>query len=181
VEATADDAVENIVSGAVTIEGREAVLNNSTVMAIRIDALPIAASTPLHAMNIQVMGLVPGDGPVRITVRAEKSAQSMPLSNGERFSTRPMTAAVAVWTVDPEEWEGGAVWTSSDLSAVVGEVMALPYWKAGNAVTIFLHAEIGERTVATRDASSCLAPTLTMVIDGCGPFHKPGRPAVALA
>ncbi|WP_341927312.1 hypothetical protein [Nocardioides psychrotolerans] len=104
-----------------------------------------ASGSNADAASIQVAGIAEDDTPTFTT-------------SGTTVSSRPRTQATTTWV--PPAWKSGQTTTAqrtSDLRAIVQEVVRRPGWRAGNALA-FVMTGSGERRASSHDGVA--APVL---------------------
>ena len=97
-----------------------------------------------------------------LTIRGQAADNPATFSSANKVSTRTRTAAAApVWT--PAAWnvigEAGANQRTTDLSAVVQELVNRPGWASGNALVLIVNGT-GHRTARAFDRAAAEAPLI---------------------
>ncbi|MEM7384643.1 MAG: metallophosphoesterase, partial [Verrucomicrobiota bacterium] len=131
--------------------------------AFRFSDLRIPAGSTLSRAYLQFTGGGQDIEDALLTIQAERTADSAPLSEeaGELSKRRRTTNRV--------QWEPNSWWTgvrsvsqeSPDLSVPLQEVVNLPDWKAGNAVTfLFQFLGPGTRRILAREGGGASSASL---------------------
>lgn len=137
-----DDVEQRVSDGRMTLNSSDLdlVLDNTTHMmtGLRFTGVSIPQGAAIESAYVQFRADDTTAGGATLTIGAEAAGSSAAFSN-VRFdlSSRTGTAAVQTWT--PPAWtknEAGAAQRTSDIAAVVQEVVALPGWQQGNALTL---------------------------------------------
>ena len=102
------------------------------------------------------------DAPVYIIIQGELTPNAPAFaSTAGNISTRPATTAVAKWS--PEHWPaGGSKHLTSDISAVIEEIVGQPGWASGNALVLIFNQDPDNPSTShrTSDKAADTAPLL---------------------
>jgi len=139
-------------------------------IAFRFENVEISALDNIQAAHLQLFGFSAESGNAMITIRAEITPDSPNFGQYapmKSISDRARTLTSITWTrTDGElQWEEGEVWVSPNIQRILEEVVALPQWKSGYAITLIVEGSGAARHVYTRDAGDCMAPTLTIELE----------------
>ena len=103
-------------------------------------------------------------GSVKLTIKGEAADNSPAIKDvNKNVSSRSKTSQSVIWS--PEPWTKAGDATSaqrtSNLSAIVQEIVDRPQWKSGNYIT-FIITGSGTRNAKSYDGSTSGAPVLTV-------------------
>jgi len=137
-------------------------------IAIRFTQVPISKSHKIRSIHLQVFGFGPAEGPVAVTIKAENSGFSVPLTKVPP-QDRKTTGAEVVWMKDDGtvDWESGQVWVSPNLKHIVEEVLSQDTWMENSALTLIITGQGSPRHVFSRNHGDCFAPTLSITLETC--------------
>lgn len=143
-----DDAEESA-SGAVTLGSSDLELTEDSTeqrVGMRFPGVDIPRGATITAAYLQFTADESHSLPADLLVRAQ-AADSAPgfTANAQDISSRPLTSAGATW--QPPAWtegDAGAAQRTTDLSAVVKEVVDRSGWASGNAL-VFVITGTGKR------------------------------------
>jgi hypothetical protein len=187
VASSSDDAEESA-SGSVSLTSSdlELVVEGSTIQTVGVRftdvQIPQAATIVSASIQFQVDEVSTGSGS-SLTIRAQDADSPATFaSTAFDVSSRPRTDAVATW--NPPVWDtvgqAGPDQRTTDLSALVREVIERPGWAPGNAMA-FIFTGSGTRTAEAFDGtgpptlvveyttSAPPAPSITGFTPGSGP------------
>ena len=178
-----DDAEEKESNGAVSLTSSDLELsldgNTLQVIGLRFRDVPISQGATIERAYLQFQVDEATSGPAALLIEGEAVGDSLPLTTTQGdISGRLRTAAWAGWS--PADWptigERDARQRSSDLTAVVQEIVDLPDWGAGSALTLILGAldEATDRVAEAWDGSTPGAPALHVE-------YTPQRPIVTIS
>ena len=187
VGASADDAIEVISTGAVTLTdaglnlGKQDTTNYPVLTGARFTSVPIAAGQDVGLARLRFVARSANSPEfvVRIRAQAHDSAPAFTTATSD-ISGRTLTTAYVDWSVP--EWgvnQDDAGTLSPDLSAVVTEVITRVGWVSGNAIVFVLTAAPSDPDASRRrpysyDGSSTLAPRFTVNTGETEPPSPPG-------
>ena len=166
VAATSDD-VEEDAAGDMTMASSDLELvEESTVQTVglRFTGLTVPPGATIVAATVQFTADETDTVATDLTVRAQAADDAPTFQNvlGD-VSSRPLTAASAAWS--PAGWTvvgaAGAAQQTSDLSAVVQEVVDRPGWSSGNALVLVVNGS-GKRVAESYDGDAASAPVLQL-------------------
>ena len=162
--ATSADDAEEFATGNMYLNSTDLELIHDTTdqtVGMRWTALAIPPGATITAAYIQFASKEAQSDVTALTLRAQ--AADNPLAFGSAnldISSRPRTTAAATWS--PVAWlvgEIGANQRTSDLSAVIQEVVSRTGWASGNALAIIVTCT-GHRTAYSFDGKAASAPLL---------------------
>jgi len=113
----------------------------SILSGFRFQNVPITRGVVISEayLEITVDGTYAND--IAVELLGEASASSAPFSDTYTPADRPLTAASANWNISASDvWSVGQSRRSPNLAAVVQEIIDLPDWGSGNALTIIARA-----------------------------------------
>jgi hypothetical protein len=99
-----------------------------------------------------------------VTVSADATGNSAAFSSGSKPSQRALTTAKATYA-DNTNWSANTWYTSSDLSAVVQEIVKRPDWNTNNSLSLILKGNgpaYGRKFVKGFEAGAATAPRLVI-------------------
>ena len=167
VELSDDDAEETNSSGSVSIGGSSFDMRASQTNGLRFQNLPIAPGTPILEARLVFTTRSASTGAATLSFHAEDVDDSPGFSSSvDDITARTTTAATTTWT--PPDWDTvGEQHVSSDLAALVQEVVDRPGWAAGNSLALIQsHASGGERHAHTYNGNAAAAPMLRIKVNG---------------
>jgi hypothetical protein len=108
---------------------------------LRFTGIQIPAGAVITSAHVQFQADEIGTGAAALTVRAEAVDDAAPfIAAKDAISSRGTTATSAAWA--PPDWPtvgaAGAAQRTSDLSAVLQEVVSRPGWASGNALCVLV-------------------------------------------
>jgi hypothetical protein len=174
VSAGFDDAEEGA-NGSVSLTSSDLELvfdrGNNQVVGIRFSDLDIPGGAQIERAYIQFDVDEANTEATFLTIQGEASDSAAAFSsNPYDVSSRVPTSAFAYW--EPSAWNTvhaqGPVQQTTDLSAVVQEIVARPGWNRGNALA-FIITGSGERTAESYDGTAAAAPLLHIEYSGGNP------------
>ncbi|MCB0086102.1 MAG: hypothetical protein KDE47_34415, partial [Caldilineaceae bacterium] len=99
--------------------------------------------------------------PATLLIRAEQIDSSAPFTiTTANLTSRVVTLTETTWENVPA-WTTGQTYQTPNLAALLQEVIDLPGWSSGNAVS-FIISGIGERKAKSFDNDFNLAPVLVI-------------------
>ncbi|MCK5363016.1 MAG: hypothetical protein KAR22_08615, partial [Gammaproteobacteria bacterium] len=167
VEVSDDDAEETISSGSVSIGGSSCDMRSSQVNGLHFQNLPIAQGTQILEAQLMFTARSTATGAVTLRFHADNADDSPGFSSSvSDVSTRTRTTATATWT--PPDWDiVDEQHVSSDLTALIQEIVDRPGWAPGNGLTIIQsHDSGGERHAHTYNGNAAAAPMLRIKVNG---------------
>ncbi len=139
----------------------------SDYIAVRFDEVTLPQGATIVSARIEFTAKNNWSSVVTdLAIRAEASddAPFLDVTNPYNISNRAVTAASAAWT--PPDWVAGFRYSTSDLTAVVQEVVDRSGWASGNAMlfrfdgTGFPTTATGHREAQSRESGAAVGPTL---------------------
>jgi hypothetical protein len=163
VSAAVDDAQEAVNNGAVNPNNSPLNFSGNHYAGFRFTSVRIAPGSRITRAVIRVHAALSWMGPTGIRVWGEANGNPAPPADMRyNLSSRPKTAAVA-GPSDWSPWTAGTFYETSDLSAVVQELVNRPDWSSGNAMFFLLTAAGGGGALITSyegDPSLCARLTV---------------------
>ena len=162
-----DDAEETISSGSVSIGSSSFDTRASQVNGLHFQDIPLAPGTAILEAHLVFTARSASTGAASLRFHAEDVDDSPGFSSGVAdISTRATTTATATWA--PADWDTvGEQHVSSDLTALVQEVVDRPGWSGGNSLSIIQsHDSGGERHAQTYNGNAAAAPMLRIKVNG---------------
>ncbi|MFK7861596.1 MAG: hypothetical protein AB8B64_22470 [Granulosicoccus sp.] len=198
----ADDAEERGGSGNTWLssDDLEMALDRSTeqIIALRFNSLQIPTGAVVEEAFIQFKVEESQTEATRLEIRGQASDNAEPIvSQKNNLSNRPTTSAASIW--NPLPWpnkgESGVAQKSSDLTAVIQEVVDRPGWSAGNSMAFIITGDgQGRRTAESFDGDAegaamlfiqyqelAAAPELSIISPSDGDSFANGTPVVLSA
>jgi len=167
VELSDDDAEETISSGSVSIGGSSFDMRSSQVNGLRFQNIPIAPGTQILEAHLTFNARSTSTGAATIRFYAQDADDAPGFSSSvSDISTRAKTTATATW--NPADWDTvDEQHVSSDLTALIQEIVDRPGWTAGNSLTIIQSHDSGaERHAQTYNGNAAAAPMLRIKVNG---------------
>ena len=167
---SADDAEENLDTGSVsTVNGDlelgfDGAISQTVGMRFRtIDIPPGATIVNAYLQFTVVTGTLPSANTADLTIRGEAVDNAVIFDvTASSISSRPKTTASVAW--QPPNWlteaESGPAQMSTDISAVIQEIINRPGWSSGNSLALFITGTGSRRAGVLQrksDQSSTLA------------------------
>jgi type IV pilus assembly protein PilY1 len=162
-----DDAEETLSSGSVSVAGASLDMRATQVNGLRFADLPIAQGSTILEAQLVFTARSASTGATTLRFHAEAADDSPGFSSSVGdVSIRARTAASASWA--PADWDVvDEQHVSSDLSALIQEVVDRPGWVPGNGVTIIqTHDSGAERHAHTYNGNAAAAPMLRVKVNG---------------
>jgi VCBS repeat-containing protein len=164
VSASADDA-EQSANGSVSITSSDLELTfdgNTQTVGLRWPNLPVPAGSVISSAYVQLTAKEIHSEPTALTIRGQASDSAVAFAAVlNDVTSRPQTTAAASWSPGP--WtavdQSGPAQITTDLSAVIQEIVDRPGWKVGNALALIVSGT-GHRTAYSQNASSNRAALL---------------------
>lgn len=152
---SADDAEERGNNGNVWLSSDDLeLLRDNTVpqtVGLRFNGLQIPTGAIIEEAFIQFKAEETQSAPVNLLIRAQASDNAAQFARRKfNLTNRSVTDASSLWqpVVWPTNGESGVAQKSSDLTALVQEVVNRPGWSAGNAMAFFISGTDAERRTA---------------------------------
>ena len=167
VELSDDDAEETISSGSVSVGGSSFDMRSSQLNGLRFQNIPVAQGTTVLEAHLVFTTRTASLGPASLRFHAHDDDDSPGFSSSASdVSTRTRTTASATWS--PADWDiVDEQHVSSDITAIVQEIIDRPGWNAGNALTIIQsHDSGGDRHAHTYNGNAAAAPMLRIKVNG---------------
>ena len=175
--ATGPDDAEEDPSGNVDVNSRDldlgldASTGSSQLVGVRFEGLEVPQGATISKAHIQFRADDIGSSPSQFTIAGEAVDDAAPFVEttanlSSRVGTVASTSWLSVeWTVEGEE---GPNQRTSDVSAIVQEIVSRPGWAAGNAAAFFISGA-GQRVAVASDRSAQAAPLLHIEFSVEGP------------
>jgi hypothetical protein len=164
--ASADDAEERIIGGAVTLGSGDLNLGQdgarAQICALRFTGVTIPRGATITAAWLQFQVDEASTATTQLTVFGEAADNAAAFTTAtSSLSSRERTGATVAWT--PASWPTAGARTleqrTPDLSAVLQEIVDRGGWGSGGALALFVTGT-GERTAESRDGGAARAPVL---------------------
>ena len=157
------DDVEESSSGSIDTTSGDLELavdgGDSQIIGLRFLPVAIPQDATITKAYVQFRSDEVTVGPASLLVEGQATDNAAPF--GASVSTLPRTAASASWI--PAPWpttnEGGPDQRTTDIAAVVQEVVNRPGWQSGNALVLIITGS-GTRTAESWDGNNNAAPLL---------------------
>jgi hypothetical protein len=134
--------------------------DEAVVTGLRFSALDIPQGSVIEEARIEFHASAGDRSPADFTIRAEDTGDATPLQYNEGdLSDRPLTDAATTW--QPESWLVGEHYQTSDIAAVVQEVVAREDWAEDNSLLLVVSGT-GRRTAFAHDYDSNFPPRLVV-------------------
>ncbi|UCC96697.1 MAG: hypothetical protein JSW66_12725, partial [Phycisphaerales bacterium] len=104
------------------------------------------------------------DGPVHIIIQGHLTPNAPAFSSAPGdISTRPLTTEVAKWS--PEWWpSGGSKHLTSDISAVIEEIVNQPGWSQGGSIVLVFNQDPDNPSTTHRTSHKAASPDVAPVL-----------------
>ncbi len=174
VDAGSDDAEEHQ-TGTIDLTSTDLELtqeSDTQVIGVRFFNVTVPPGAPITQAYIQFKVDETGNvNPVALTIAAEASDDPVPFTTATNsITSRPKTTATAAWS--PPDWTvvgaAGADQRTTDLSAVLQQVVNRPGWRCGNHLAAIITGT-GKRVAEAYDGDVAGAPLLHVVYGGALP------------
>jgi chitodextrinase len=166
-----DDVEENLATSALDMTSSDLELIQSgsklQLVGLRFPGIPVPAGAHITSAYVQFTVDETSSDPTSLGVRAERAANAAAFGAGSGLpSARTTTAASAAWS--PVAWASvgaaGPDQRTSDLAAVIQEVVDQPGWSPGNALVLLVSGS-GKRVAEAYDGVASAAPELVLVYE----------------
>ncbi len=167
---SSDDAEEKVSDGSINLTSSDLELvdesgSTEQLVGIRFQNVGISQGATISSASVQFTVDSVNSGSVSLTIYAHKSANSSTFSSSDdNISDRSATSASVSWS--PSSWdtvgEAGSAQQTSDLTAIIQELVDQSGWSSSSAVTIIISGD-GEREAESYDGSSSSAALLNVV------------------
>ena len=162
---TGDDDAEESVTGSVSLTSSDLELVDSggaQTVGIRFVGVDIPQGASIIGAAVQFTVDEIDTGTTNLEIRAHASDDPPGfVALSQDVSSRPTTTNVAMW--NPAAWDvvsaAGPAQLTSDIAAVIQEVVDRPGWARGNAIVVLVTG-LGVRTAESYNGSSASAPEL---------------------
>ncbi|AKM79069.1 MAG: hypothetical protein UX85_C0003G0135 [Candidatus Beckwithbacteria bacterium GW2011_GWB1_47_15] len=108
--------------------------------AFRFENLPIIQGSQVVSAHLQFTVDGPYTDPLNVTIAAEATADSTPLSTSRQPKDLTPTTNTSAWTIT-DNWDFNTTKTTPDLAPVIQEIVDQADWQAGNNLTIILDSQ----------------------------------------
>ncbi len=130
---------------------------------LRFNGLAIPPGASVSAAYVQFTADEVDSGALTLTIQGQLSPNPPAFQQNKRdISDRPRTLASVPWI--PPGWllvgESGPGQRTSDLTAILQEIVSQPGWSSGNAVVLIVTGTANRRTAFSWDGSPGMAPLL---------------------
>jgi hypothetical protein len=166
VSADADDAEERSADGSMSLGGAVLDLAQdpgvSDTVGLRFAGLALPPGATIVAAWVQFQAAESSTGAAALLIEGQAADDAAAFS-GTSFDlgSRPRTAAQAAWS--PPDWatlgEAGSDQRTSDLAAIVQEIVDRPGWTSGNALALIIGGS-GRRAAVAHEGTPAAAPLL---------------------
>ena len=145
-----DDVVLNMVY--------ESKTTGNQIIGLRFDNLDIPNGAYITGAYIEFTAAASSSGTCSLSIYGESSDDASTFTTkSKNISSRKKTVASATWA--PEQWTVGNTSQSSDISAIVSEIVNRPGWRSGHAM-VFIITGTGTRTAHAYDGNPSSAPKI---------------------
>jgi hypothetical protein len=161
VVASADDAEEGP-RGGVSLTSRDLELVADQTVGLRFTGVDIPAGAIILEAWLQFQSDETGSGAISLTLQGEAVDDAVPFTTRDSdVSDRPRTTASTVWSPPawPTKYVQGPDQKTSDIRAVIQEIVDRPGWSTGNSLAILVTGT-GTRTAESFDRTPSAAPLL---------------------
>ncbi len=169
------DAEELLASGATQLGSTDLELVEEAgpqLVGLRFAGIGVPRGAVILSAHLQFTADEAGAGPIALELRGEASASAAPFAaTAGNLSARTRTVAVATWS--PPAWaagDRGPAQRSSDLSAVLQELVDQGAWSPDSAVVLLISGT-GRRAAVAFDGNATQAPQLVVSFQAPGTEH----------
>jgi PKD repeat protein len=174
VAASSDDAEQRVSSGAVNLTSSSLQLavdaSNPQIVGMRWAGIGIPKGATISAAYIQFTASASNSGTMALTIAGQAADNAATFTTStSNVSTRAKTTASVAWAPN-NAWssgQAGADQRTSDLTAIIQEIVNRSGWASGNALALIISGT-GTRTAQSFDASATGAPLLHIDYLGVG-------------
>lgn len=181
IDIAGNDVQEEIATGKLicATDDPEVEMGPAQLLALRFVNVQLNSSSAITEAYLEFTASKENSEPLNLTIWAEESSNSPYVECSQQFaiSNRTRTSTSVVWN-DVKQFCLGGIYRSSNIAPVIREVLGLPGWKSGNAITFIITGTGGRRVAKSYEGDRCGAPTL-LVNTGpigskqCISFEKP--------
>jgi len=166
VAASSDDAEETLSTGVVDNNSSDLELirdgTQDQIVGMRFNGVAIPPGATIHRAYVQFQADEAQSGSTSLMIQGEAADHAATFSQtGANISSRPRTTASVSWS--PVAWptvgEAGLAQQTSDIAAVIQEIVNRQGWTSGNSLAILITGS-GLRTAESYDGLSAAAPSL---------------------
>ncbi|WP_175404545.1 pilus assembly protein [Endozoicomonas atrinae] len=161
-----------------TVEDRENTLlmqktsRTKTITGLHYPSIPIKQGAKILSATIELTAREDSSNFSRIIVQADAAANSNAITpSNNNLSNRNKTVASIRWEND--QWERNEVY-SSDITAIIQELVDKSGWVAGNNITLLLTGDSGTRKAISYDDNPSLSPRLKIKVASGGIDQESG-------
>ena len=129
---------------------------------MRFNGITVPSGATITRAYVQFQVDEKTSGQTELTIRGEAVANGQTFTSAaNNISNRTLTANSVGWSPNPWSTVGaaGADQQTTDISAILQEIVALPDWTAGNSVVLIISGT-GERVAESYNGSNSGAPLL---------------------
>ncbi len=115
---------------------------NTLYAGLRFQSIPVPKGATIESAYIQVTSheAKSAEDVAKITITGHKIANAPTFTMEELITSRPQTNASVMWEV-AEEWGLWTIHQTTDVSAIIQEIIDMPDWNYGNALALILKGE----------------------------------------
>lgn len=175
--ASSSDDAEEPTGGAVALSSSDLELiqdSAAQTVAMRWLGLSIPPGSTITAAYIQFSADESQSEATSLVIRGQAADNASTfVTTAGNLSTRPLTTANASWA--PVAWTAGEIGANqrtTDLSAVIQEIVSRPGWASGNALAIIITGS-GHRTAVAYNGNALSAPLLHVEFAAIPPPENP--------
>lgn len=151
--------------GWLNVTSRDLDANTGTIIGLRYENVCISGPADLSAAHIEFTADEPDSYPTSATLRGEASGDAAAFTMSNKPSARAETSASSSWTYST--WSQGDITQSSDITAVLAEIVSRPDWQPCNDIALFIRGN-GDREAVSYETDPSRAPRLVLNTNGNG-------------